>query len=92
MTCPFTTLGLPTTAAPEEVKARWRELARQHHPDHGGAIEEFQRLHDAYVRAYAEALTAPCPACGGSGECAVLGGFNTLKLTCAVCVGSGRKY
>ena len=92
MRCPFVALGLPATAAPQEVKARWRELARQHHPDHGGAAEEFQRLHDAYVRAYAEVLTAPCPACGGAGEQTVPGGFHNLKLPCEVCAGSGKKY
>lgn len=89
----FAALGLPPTAGPLEVKARWRELARQRHPDHGGAAAEFARLHDAYVRAYADALTTPCPACCGSGEYAVAcGGFDALKLPCAVCAGSGKKY
>src|SRR5919107_4065158 len=29
----YDTLGLPRTASLEEIKKRYRELARQHHPD-----------------------------------------------------------
>lgn len=92
MQCPYNILNLPTTATPTEVKARWRVLAIQHHPDHGGDALEFQRLHDAYVRAYAEVLTTPCPACGGTGEKTVPGGFLNLKLCCDTCEGSRKKY
>ncbi len=32
----------------EEIKKRYRQLIKQHHPDHGGAQEEFIRITKAY--------------------------------------------
>jgi hypothetical protein len=40
---------IPT--GPEDVKARYRELAKQMHPDQGGAEEDFLRLKDAAEKA-----------------------------------------
>lgn len=40
--------GLKTAA---EIRARYRELAKTHHPDAGGDASEFSRITDAYNRA-----------------------------------------
>lgn len=43
-------LGLSAGATREEIKARFRDLAKQHHPDHGGNNDEMVRLLDAVNR------------------------------------------
>jgi hypothetical protein len=43
-------LGLPAEAGPDDVKRRFRELARRHHPDMGGDSEKFITLMSAYDR------------------------------------------
>ncbi len=37
-------MGLPPHAGSEEIKARFRELAKRYHPDHGGDSEKFIEL------------------------------------------------
>jgi hypothetical protein len=48
----FRTLGLETTATPEEIKAAYRTLAKQHHPDRNigvaDAVAKFQSVQQAY--------------------------------------------
>lgn len=44
-------MGLPRTAAPEEIKRAYRRLARQYHPDvskEPGAEERFKKIGEAY--------------------------------------------
>ena len=42
---PYRVLDVRHDASPEEIKRRWRELAREHHPDRAGAdSEERERL------------------------------------------------
>lgn len=41
-------LGLPSTATPQQIKRRYRTLAKQHHPDRGGDPREMQRIIAAY--------------------------------------------
>ena len=41
-------LGLPPTATPQQIKRRYRELAKKYHPDKGGDSREMQRLVAAY--------------------------------------------
>lgn len=48
----YETLGIPSTATPEEIKAAYRAKAGKAHPDRGGIEEEFKRVRAAY-----EALT-----------------------------------
>jgi hypothetical protein len=43
-------LGLPPWAGLPDIKRRFRELARKHHPDHGGDSERFIQLVDLYER------------------------------------------
>jgi hypothetical protein len=47
----FAVLGLPPDATPEQVKRRYRELAKLHHPDHQGDEEQFKRVQRAYEEA-----------------------------------------
>lgn len=52
-------LGLPAGAPPEAIKRRWRELARAHHPDHGGDAERFKAARRSYEAAMAAAGATP---------------------------------
>lgn len=41
-------LGLPPTATPQQIKRRYRVLAKRYHPDRGGDQREMQRIVAAY--------------------------------------------
>jgi DnaJ-domain-containing protein 1 len=41
-------LGLPPTATPQQIKRRYRSLAKRYHPDKGGDPRQMQRLIAAY--------------------------------------------
>jgi hypothetical protein len=41
-------MGLPPHAGLAEIKRRFRELAKRHHPDHGGEAEQFIALMAVY--------------------------------------------
>lgn len=43
-------LGLPPYAGSQEIKKRYRELAKRYHPDHGGNSEKFIELVDLYQK------------------------------------------
>lgn len=88
----FATLGLPETATPAEVKARWRELCMIHHPDRGGNACEFDEIRRAYHAAYTEA-SAPkvCSHCGGNGKVQHTSGWTSVDLPCTHCGGSGEE-
>lgn len=50
--CYYTILGI-TDANPEDtterdIKSKWRKLSKQHHPDHGGDKELYQKIQRAY--------------------------------------------
>lgn len=44
----YETLGVDKGATEADVKKAFRELAREHHPDHGGETERFQEINEAY--------------------------------------------
>lgn len=46
--CPFRRLDLPATASRDDVKNRYHELAKIHHPDVGGDEERFKSINEAY--------------------------------------------
>lgn len=41
-------LGLPLHATPQQIKQRYRALAKKYHPDVGGDAQRMQRLVAAY--------------------------------------------
>ena len=41
-------LGLPSNATPQQIKRRYRTLAKQYHPDRGGNQQQMQRIIAAY--------------------------------------------
>ena len=41
-------LGISPSADDETIRAAYRDLARKHHPDAGGDVEEFHRIRAAY--------------------------------------------
>lgn len=87
----FATMGLPDTATPEEVKAKWRELCMIHHPDRGGNVVEFNTIRKAYNQAFAEASEPkPCNTCKGSGKVTQTAGWSSIEMPCQVCGGSGH--
>ncbi len=43
-------LGLPPQAGLEDIKKRFRELAKKYHPDHGGDSAKFIELVEAYEK------------------------------------------
>ncbi len=45
------TLGLLPPYTVEDVRMAYREKAKTLHPDRGGPVEEFRKLHEAYERA-----------------------------------------
>jgi curved DNA-binding protein len=44
----YSVLGIEPTATSEQIKAAYRKLARQHHPDSGGDAEKFKQVTEAY--------------------------------------------
>jgi hypothetical protein len=43
------TLELPSNATPDEIRSKYRVLAAQLHPDHGGDGEAFRHVAEAYA-------------------------------------------
>lgn len=41
-------LGVSESATAEEIKAAWRRLVMEHHPDKGGDKEKFEKIMAAY--------------------------------------------
>ncbi len=41
-------LGLPPNATPQQIKRRYRALAKKYHPDRGGDQRQMQRIIAAY--------------------------------------------
>jgi molecular chaperone DnaJ len=41
-------LGVDKNSTPDEIKKKYRDLAKQHHPDKGGDAEMFKKIQDAY--------------------------------------------
>ena len=44
----LTVLGLPPNATTQQIKRRYRSLAKRYHPDRGGDQREMQRIIAAY--------------------------------------------
>lgn len=87
----FEILGLETSANIAKVKARWRELASTHHPDHGGDATTFHAMRQAYQEALRlSTLPSQCSACSGSGRVIRINGFSSVSMPCGYCYGIGK--
>lgn len=53
MASPFEILRIDEGASDEAIERAYRERIKQTHPDHGGSLEDFQRVREAYERALA---------------------------------------
>lgn len=53
MASPFEILRIDKGASDEEVERAYRERVKETHPDHGGSLEAFQSVREAYERALA---------------------------------------
>lgn len=83
-------LELGAEPTPAEVKDAYYRLARTHHPDRGGNPDDFQRAHEAYRVALADASRAhTCETCEGRGSVPRSSGFHTAHVRCADCQGRG---
>jgi DnaJ-class molecular chaperone len=84
-------LELPETVTLEDLKTRWRDLAKELHPDAGGDPVKFGEFNRAY-KIVVEHAGAPvdCPECGGSGRVPMGGrvSFSAIMITCPACNGS----
>lgn len=89
MNC-FEKLGLTSSATKGEVKAAWKSRVFSLHPDRGGDVNEFIEYRNAYNQALKLAkVDNLCPLCDGKGSVKVLGGWNTLRMPCTLCHGTG---
>src|SRR5919199_6957588 len=64
----YNRLGVCVGASPREIKAAYRQRARQYHPDVNptpGAAEQFKRVHEAYQ--FLSATAGPAPGRAGAG-------------------------
>ena len=98
----YETMGVPRTFTANELKAKWQELSRLHHPDRGGDAAIFTEISRAYAvlrdlksrHAYDAAqdlFTDLCYCCNGEGRTYTQKGFtNRIAVLCAKCNGSGR--
>jgi curved DNA-binding protein CbpA len=81
---PYATLGVSRSAPDAEIRAAYRRLVLQHHPDHNGGSKESTRRFEEVQEAYAEVRRlrsgrgarsrAGAGASGGSGAARTAGG------------------
>ena len=89
----YALLDLPETATPEQVKAKYRDLTKQHHPDMpAGDAVQFQAVQAAYKKVVAHMRAANCPECRGRGKVLRAKGFSSMHETCKDCGGTGRRW
>ena len=85
---PFEKLGLPDSATKKDVRSRWLELCKIHHPDVGGDSVEFVACQKAYDEAFnlaLEEVVEKCWSCQGTGRVKVARGFCSVFIACNAC-------
>jgi DnaJ-class molecular chaperone len=97
----YAVLGVPPIASLDDIKRRYRDIARLKHPDAGGDTDEFARITEAGsiltdpIRrlAYDEGLRllmVPCAKCQGQGVMFIQHSFiYTNTRRCEACSGEG---
>lgn len=97
----FVVLGVPPCAKPEQIKTRYRDLTRLHHPDAGGDTAMFAALTEAgsvltddtrrvQHLEQLHLLMAPCSRCNGMGGLVrVLVPQDSTTRRCPKCDGAG---
>lgn len=88
----YDVLGLSVEASPDEIDARFRELAKTAHPDRGGSTDAIDELTEARRVAKDTAYRLRCPECGGTGKTNVSAGFHVVWKTCPACHGRMTRY
>jgi DnaJ-class molecular chaperone len=89
----FAALGLTPGASPAQVRTAYVAAGKACHPDVGGTVAAFVELRDAYAAALAYALAEPCVNCDGRGGAQVITrSWSTVRVQCAVCVGTGKRH
>jgi DnaJ-class molecular chaperone len=87
-------LGVVPKCGAEFLKARWRTLAKQHHPDSNpdANVVVFTEIRKAYQAAmkYETDYEARCKNCDGTGKIEAGKGFNRHEMRCPKCEGRGR--
>ena len=78
------------TATEDKIKAKYKELARVHHPDVGGNEETFRELCHTYRLALYELTKRRCARCQGTGSTWIMRGVSSVKQRCTKCTGSGH--
>lgn len=75
----------------QELRDKFLELCKVHHPDHGGRAEDFMALRKEYQERAKHAPPADlCPECKGSGRVDIVRGFYKVTKMCHTCRGTGR--
>jgi len=95
----YGTLGVERAATDQEIRAAYRALAGQHHPDRGGDHDAMARITVAYDwlrdrrEAYEDFLimcATDCGACNGEGRTYKQKGFTArVAVRCKACNGEG---
>lgn len=95
----YGTLGVDRTASQEEIRAAYRALASQHHPDRGGDHETMAGITVAYewlsgrreeYDSLLELVGTACGKCGSDGRTYKQKGFGArVPVRCKACNGEG---
>ena len=94
---PYKVFGLPSYASVSQIKRRWRELARKHHPEtETGDPADYQVVFNAYMkiiekRAEPRGLLMYCRYCKGEGTIITrrVGENFNIDVPCEICDGTG---
>lgn len=89
---PYDVLDISPSATLVELKEKYRDLVKQHHPDCGGQVEDFMLIRRAYaVIIELRSQPQPCERCNGSGQVALKGSsFTDVGAVCPKCFGVGK--